>query len=149
MTAVLEATAAPPAETTRGAFRSFLRHRMGMIGAAFGLVTAAAGIAMDARRTISTMCAEVSAEFALWEPDAVLMVSDATRELSVTELNLLLHAGNAVVLFLFLRRLFQLALPADACRAVYADRATYGESMENLERWPAERDFMFGPRLTG
>src|SRR5690606_3762324 len=37
----------------------------------------------------------------------------------------------------------QLALPADACRAVYADRATYGESMENLERWPAAGDFMF------
>jgi len=37
----------------------------------------------------------------------------------------------------------QLALPADACRAVYADRATYGESMDNLERWPPERDFMF------
>ena len=37
----------------------------------------------------------------------------------------------------------QLALPADACRAVYTDRATYGESMDNLMRWPAERDFMF------
>lgn len=37
----------------------------------------------------------------------------------------------------------QLALPADACRAVYADRAMYGESLNNLERWPAERDFMF------
>ncbi|MGZ8481766.1 MAG: ABC transporter permease subunit, partial [Candidatus Limnocylindria bacterium] len=38
MTAVLEATAGTPAETTRGAFRSFLRHRMGMIGAAMLLV---------------------------------------------------------------------------------------------------------------
>ena len=38
MTAVLEATATPPAETTRGALRSFLRHRMGMIGAGMLLV---------------------------------------------------------------------------------------------------------------
>jgi peptide/nickel transport system permease protein len=38
MSAVLEATAAPPAETTRGAFRSFLRHRMGMIGAGMLLI---------------------------------------------------------------------------------------------------------------
>ena len=38
MTAVLEATAAPPPETTRGAFRSFLRHRMGMIGAGMLLI---------------------------------------------------------------------------------------------------------------
>lgn len=36
----------------------------------------------------------------------------------------------------------QLAFPADACRAVYADRATYGKSMENLARWPGERDFL-------
>ena len=38
MTAVLEATATPPAETTRGAFRSFLRHRMGMVGAGMLLI---------------------------------------------------------------------------------------------------------------
>jgi 3-isopropylmalate/(R)-2-methylmalate dehydratase large subunit len=30
-------------------------------------------LSMDARRTLSTMCAEVSAEFALWEPDDVLL----------------------------------------------------------------------------
>lgn len=33
----------------------------------------AAGLSLDARRTMSTMCAEVSAEFALWEPDDVLL----------------------------------------------------------------------------
>ena len=38
MSVILEAAAAPPAETTRGAFRAFLRHRMGMIGAALLLV---------------------------------------------------------------------------------------------------------------
>ena len=38
MTAVLEAASAPPADTTRGAFRSFLRHRMGMIGAGMLLI---------------------------------------------------------------------------------------------------------------
>jgi oligopeptide/dipeptide ABC transporter ATP-binding protein len=38
MTAVLEAATTPPAETTRGAFRSFLRHRMGMIGAGMLLI---------------------------------------------------------------------------------------------------------------
>jgi oligopeptide/dipeptide ABC transporter ATP-binding protein len=38
MSALLEATATPPAESTRGAFRSFLRHRMGMIGAGMLLV---------------------------------------------------------------------------------------------------------------
>lgn len=32
-----------------------------------------ASLGLDARRTLSTMCAEVSAEFALWEPDAVLL----------------------------------------------------------------------------
>jgi protocatechuate 3,4-dioxygenase beta subunit len=36
----------------------------------------------------------------------------------------------------------QLAFSADACREIYADRATYGESMENLARWPGERDFL-------
>jgi protocatechuate 3,4-dioxygenase beta subunit len=36
----------------------------------------------------------------------------------------------------------QLAFPADACREIYADRATYGQSMENLARWPGERDFL-------
>lgn len=36
----------------------------------------------------------------------------------------------------------QLAFPADACRKVYADRETYGESLENLARWPGERDFL-------
>jgi 3-isopropylmalate/(R)-2-methylmalate dehydratase large subunit len=34
---------------------------------------AMASLGMDARRTLSTMCAEVSAEFALWEPDDVLL----------------------------------------------------------------------------
>ena len=34
---------------------------------------AMANLSMDARRTLSTMCAEVSAEFALWDPDDVLL----------------------------------------------------------------------------
>lgn len=34
---------------------------------------AQAGLSMDARRTLSTMCAEVSAEFATWEPDEQLI----------------------------------------------------------------------------
>jgi peptide/nickel transport system permease protein len=38
MTAVLEAGSNPPAETTRGAVRNFLRHKMGMIGAAMLLI---------------------------------------------------------------------------------------------------------------
>ena len=38
MSVVMEATATPSAATTRGAFRSFLRHKMGMIGAAMLLV---------------------------------------------------------------------------------------------------------------
>ena len=38
----------------------------------------------------------------------------------------------------------QLGLPTDACRQVYADRAVYGDSAHNLERWPAERDWAFG-----
>lgn len=33
----------------------------------------AAGLGLDARRTLSTMCAEVSADFALWEPDDLLL----------------------------------------------------------------------------
>jgi 3-isopropylmalate/(R)-2-methylmalate dehydratase large subunit len=33
----------------------------------------AANLSIDARRTLSTMCAEVSAEFALWEPDEKLI----------------------------------------------------------------------------
>ena len=37
----------------------------------------------------------------------------------------------------------QLGLPSDACEAVYADRATYGESADNLERWPPSRDWAF------
>jgi len=44
MTAVLEAASAPPAETTRGAFRSFLRHRMGLVGAAMLLIAAIVAI---------------------------------------------------------------------------------------------------------
>ena len=34
---------------------------------------ALAGLGLDARRTISTMCAEISAEFALWPADEVLL----------------------------------------------------------------------------
>jgi len=37
----------------------------------------------------------------------------------------------------------QLGLPQDACEAVYADRATYGASADNLERWPPSRDWAF------
>ncbi len=37
----------------------------------------------------------------------------------------------------------QLGLPQEPCAAVYADRATYGESAANLERWPATRDWAF------
>ncbi len=34
---------------------------------------AQAGLSLNARRTLSTMCAELSAEFALWEPDDLLL----------------------------------------------------------------------------
>jgi protocatechuate 3,4-dioxygenase beta subunit len=37
----------------------------------------------------------------------------------------------------------QLGLPEEPCEAVYADRATYGESAGNLERWPPSRDWAF------
>jgi protocatechuate 3,4-dioxygenase beta subunit len=37
----------------------------------------------------------------------------------------------------------QLGLPQEPCAAVYADRATYGESADNLERWPPTRDWAF------
>ncbi len=37
----------------------------------------------------------------------------------------------------------QLGLPQAPCAAVYGDRATYGESAANLERWPPSRDWAF------
>jgi protocatechuate 3,4-dioxygenase beta subunit len=38
----------------------------------------------------------------------------------------------------------QLAFPADECRAIYRDDARYGASLDNLERLPLARDFVFG-----
>lgn len=37
----------------------------------------------------------------------------------------------------------QFALPEGQCRAVYAADRRYGDSLANLERWPASRDFVF------
>lgn len=37
----------------------------------------------------------------------------------------------------------QLGLPEEPSATVYADRATYGESLRNLERWPPSRDWAF------
>jgi len=37
----------------------------------------------------------------------------------------------------------QFAFPEDACRAVYAADERYGGSLQNLERWDSERDFVF------
>jgi protocatechuate 3,4-dioxygenase beta subunit len=38
----------------------------------------------------------------------------------------------------------QLAFPESACRAIYDGDARYGGSLQNLERLPIERDFVFG-----
>ncbi|MGX7894698.1 intradiol ring-cleavage dioxygenase [Tsuneonella sp. HG222] len=38
----------------------------------------------------------------------------------------------------------QFAFPEDVCRAVYAADERYGDSLANLGRWPAVRDFVFG-----
>lgn len=37
----------------------------------------------------------------------------------------------------------QLGLPQEPCEAVYADKATYGESAANLRQWPPTRDWAF------
>jgi protocatechuate 3,4-dioxygenase beta subunit len=37
----------------------------------------------------------------------------------------------------------QFLIPDNVCNAVYADRATYAQSMENLRNHPIERDFIF------
>ncbi len=41
--------------------------------------SAQAGLSMNARRTLSTMCAEVSAEFAIWEPDDLMVAHMKAR----------------------------------------------------------------------